>query len=269
MQETAPNGDSKVKPAATGTRRGTMAIVGDGTRPLYKEVKLALTRLLSGGTVGAGEAIPTEKQLCEQYGVSIGTVRKAIDELVAERVLVRQQGRGTFLVSHTPERMLNDFWRIVRKDGVREIPIVQTLRFERSTADEIVAEALAIKVGDRVYAITNIQILGGAPVVVDEILIAHSMFPRMTENGFRTRDTTVYGYYQDAFGVNVIKTFDKLSAVIASTVTAERLAVPKKSPVLLVERMAYTFDDRPVEFRRSYMSTQHYEYHNALRLSGD
>lgn len=246
------------------TRRELLAGIGDGSRPLYKEVKLALTRLLSSGEIGAGEAIPTEKQLCEQYGVSVGTVRKAIDELVGERVLIRQQGRGTFLATYSPERMLNYFWHIIRKDGVREIPIVQTLSFEEIIADFTAAKALGIKLGDDVFRITNLQILGGEPVLIDQIQIARSMFPSLTEGVFATRDSTVYGFYQSAFGINIIKTFDKINAVAADATTAKRLGVALSMPLLEIQRIAYTFHDQPVEVRRSLMITDKYEYHNAL-----
>ncbi|WP_274631010.1 GntR family transcriptional regulator [Arvimicrobium flavum] len=247
-------------------RRALSAVFGDGSRPLYKEVKLALTRLLSSGDVGPGEAIPTEKQLCEQFGVSIGTIRKAIDELVAERVLVRQQGRGTFLVSHTPERMLNRFWRIVGRNGAREIPIVQTLTFKRSVADDAIAAALGIAKGDAVFSIVNLQLLGGAPVVLDEIILPHAAFPNLTEQGLRTRDTTMYGYYQEAFGVNIINVFDKLSAIKADKFVAEHLSVKVGEPILKVQRIACTFDNQPVELRYSQIQTENYEYHNTMGM---
>ena len=237
---------------------------GTGSRPLYKEVKLALTRLLSSGEIGAGEAIPTEKQLCEQYGVSIGTVRKAIDELVTERILIRQQGRGTFLATYSEERMLNYFWHIVRKDGVREIPIVQTLSFEEARASAKTAKDLSIGVGDEIFRINNFLILGGEPVLFDEIEIARAMFPTLTEDIFAKRDSTVYGFYQSAFGINVIRTFDKLGAVAADVTTAKRLGVPLGMPLLEIRRVAYTFEDQPVESRRSLMITEKYEYYNTL-----
>lgn len=247
-------------------RRAFRTVFGDGTRPLYKEVKLALTRVLSSGNVGPGEAIPTEKQLCEQYGVSIGTIRKAIDELVAEKVLVRQQGRGTFLVSHTPERMLNRFWRVVGRNGVREIPIVQTLSFKRTVADATMASALDISKGDTVFSIVNLQILGGAPVVLDEIIIPQALFPQLTEQALRTRDTTIYGYYQEAFGITIINIFDKLSAISADELVAERLSIDVGQPLIKVQRIAYTFDRRPVELRYSLIQTENYEYHNTMDL---
>lgn len=247
-------------------RRSFRTVLGDGGGPLYKEVKLALTRMLSKGDVGPGEAIPTEKQLCEQYGVSIGTIRKAIDELVAERVLVRQQGRGTFLVSHTPDRMLNGFWRVVGRNGVREIPIVQTLSFTHTVADAGIASALNIVEGDPLFSILNLQIIGGAPIVQDEIFIPQALFPELTEQGLRTRDTTMYGYYQEACGITVINTFDKLTAVAADEMVSKHLGVEVDEPLLKVERIAYTFNARPVELRYSQIHTKHFEYHNLMDI---
>lgn len=254
---------TKVKPNR-GARRELVTGLGVGSRPLYKEVKLTLTRLLSSGAIGAGEAIPTEKQLCAQYGVSVGTIRKAIDELVAERVLIRQQGRGTFLATYSPERMLNYFWHIVRKDGVREIPIVQTLSFEEIGADADTASQLGIPPGDDIFRITNLQILGGEPVVIDEIRIARATFPTLTEERLATRDTTIYGFYQSAFGIAVTRTFDRLTAIAADAKTAKRLGVPLSMPLLEIHRIAYTFEDQPVELRRTLMVTDKFEYHNAL-----
>lgn len=239
--------------------------LGDGSRPLYKEVKLAITKMLSSGAVTAGQAIPTEKQLCDQYGVSVGTVRKAIDELVAERILIRQQGRGTFFASYSPERMLNYLWHIVRRDGVREIPIVQTLRFQTERANADAAEQLNVAVGDGLFRISNLLLLGGAPVVLDEIWISQQMFPGLTEERFAARDTTIYAFYQSEFGLTVLKTLDKLAAVAADSKVAKLLGVALSTPLLEIRRIALTFDNQPVEMRRSLMLSDHYEYVNMLQ----
>jgi GntR family transcriptional regulator len=107
---------------ASGTKRDVLVDMGNGSLPLYKSIKLELIRAIGGRDIQGGMALPTEKELADQYGVSVGTVRRAMADLVAEKVLVRQQGRGTFLAPFDSSRMLNSFWHIVRKDGVREIP---------------------------------------------------------------------------------------------------------------------------------------------------
>jgi GntR family transcriptional regulator len=245
-------------------RSGNIIEIGDGTRPLYKEVKLAITRMLSTGSTGPGKAIPTEKQLCNRFGVSVGTVRKAIDELVAERILIRQQGRGTFVATFSPERMLNYLWHIVRKDGVREIPIVQTLQFEKTKADRSAADQLAIAIGADIYSITNLLLLGGEPVILDRIQISRHMFPDLSEAKLSTRDTTIYGFYQSAYNVIVLNTVDKLNAVAADPTVAKLLGVALSTPLLEINRVAFTFEGRPVELRRTLMLSDRYEYVNTL-----
>lgn len=246
------------------SRRDVVTSMGDGTRPLYKEVKLAITRMLSSGDIRAGEAIPTEKQLCAHFGVSIGTIRRAIDELVAEHVLIRQQGRGTFLAPYSPERMLNYFFHIVRHDGYREVPIVQTLSFEEMDADAATAEALAVERGTRLFRAVNLMLMRGEPIVLDEVRIAKVMFPGLTEAVFVSRDSTIYGLYQSQFGINIIRTLDSLRAVPADPATAKRLGVALSTPLLEIVRVALTFEDKPVEWRRTLLHTDNYEYRNVL-----
>src|SRR5918992_6270745 len=128
--------------------------------PLYKEVKLRLTRDLAAGEWKAGEAIPSETRLAERFNVSIGTIRKAIDELVAERILLRQQGRGTFVATHTEDRTLFYFFHIVGKDGSRELPVTELLSFRKARANALEAEHLAIDTGSPVFRVQNVLKLG-------------------------------------------------------------------------------------------------------------
>lgn len=255
------------KPARRG-RRESVTLMGDSRQPLYKEVKFAITRMLSSGDIQAGEAIPTEKELCAMFGTSIGTIRRAIDELVAEHVLIRQQGRGTFLAPYSPERMLNFFFHIVSHDGHREVPIVQTLSFEADTADAPTAEALGIRADDPIHRVFNIMLMGGEPAVLDEIRIPEALFPGLTEAAFVARDTTIYDLYQSRFGINVIRTLDRLRAIPADARTAKRLNIALGMPLLEIIRVAVTFEDRPVEWRRTLLNTENFEYRNLLKSDG-
>jgi GntR family transcriptional regulator len=249
-------------------RREAVTMMGDGRQPLYKEVKLAITRMLSSGEIQPGEAIPTEKQLCNMFGTSIGTVRRAIDELVAEHVLIRQQGRGTFLAPYSPERMLNVFFHIVRHDGYREIPLVQTLSFGPGQADTETAAELGIEEGEPIHHVLNLMLMRGEPVVLDEIRMPQALFPGLTEAEFVARDGTIYALYQSRFGINVIRTLDRLRATAAEPATAKRLNVALGTPLLEIVRVAVTFEDRPVEWRRSLLRTDNYEYRNTLSPEG-
>ena len=251
------NGVPIARPAS---RRDVLVDMGNGSLPLYKSIKLEVTRALSGGEIKTGMALPTEKQLSERYGVSVGTVRRALSDLVAEKILIRQQGRGTFLAPFDSARMLNSFWHIVGKDGVREVPIVQTLRFEKTTANPHTAERLGIQPGAPIYWIVNLMLMGGNPMLVDGLHIPQAVFPGLTRAQFVGRNATIYDLYRDEFGISVVKTRDQLTSVAADRETAKKLGLALGTPLLEIVRVAYTFNERPVELRRSLLFTEKYEF---------
>ena len=103
--------------------------------PLYKGVQRALMEQLASGELKPGQLIPSERQLAIEFSVSIGTLRKAIDELVENRILIRQQGKGTYVASHDRERLLFYFFHIVPHKGIKSYPLVEFVFFHKSTAD--------------------------------------------------------------------------------------------------------------------------------------
>jgi GntR family transcriptional regulator len=123
--------------------------------PLYRAVKRALLQAVEAGTFEPGVALPSETELARAFGVSIGTLRKAVDELGAEHIVVRRQGRGTFVATHNEGRFLFQFFHIERSDGLREHPQVDLVSFQRSRADEVSAAALQVPVGEPVIEIGN------------------------------------------------------------------------------------------------------------------
>jgi GntR family transcriptional regulator len=241
----------------------TEARIAAGTpsaQPLYKEVKLRLTQGLMAGEWPPGQAIPSEARLAERFGVSLGTVRKAIDELVAEKILVRQQGRGTFVAAHTPDRTLFYFFHVAGRDGRKETPQTELLSFARGRADADEAAKLGISRGERVLRIRNLLRLSGDPVVIDDIVIAAQSVPGLDEAGFAGRDGTIYGLYQARYGINVIRISERLSATLADRESARVLGVAAATPLLRIARVAYTYHDRPVEMRHSLVDTTAHEY---------
>ena len=229
-------------------------------QPLYKEVKLRITRGLVDGQWRPGEAIPSETRLAERFQVSVGTVRKAIDELVAEKILLRQQGRGTFVATHTLDRTLFYFFHLVGKDGRKDTPDTELLSFVRGRADAHEAHALHIARGERVFRIRNRLRLVGDPVVIDDIVIPAPLFPDLDEATFGGREGTIYGLYQARYGINVIRISERLSATVAESGVDQLLDVPAATPLLSIDRVAYTYHDRPVEVRHSWVDTTRHEY---------
>lgn len=233
--------------------------------PLYKEVKRQIMAELISGEWKPGNAIPAEKRLSERFAVSIGTIRKAIDELVAENILIRQQGRGTFVATHNRDRLLFYFFHIVGHDGTKQYPVVSLNAFAKGKAEPAEAVKLGIRRGDPVFRIRNILKLANAPVIVDDIVIDQGRFPGLTEKQFGGRPNTIYNLYQDAFGISVVRAQERLRAILADTQNARLLKVAPKAPLLRIARVALSYQDVPVELRTSTVNTEHHEYWSEIQ----
>jgi len=229
--------------------------------PLYREIAARMRTALADGEWKPAEAIPAERQLSARFGVSIGTVRKAIDELVAANLLIRQQGRGTFVASHDRDRMLFYFFHIVpEQQDAKPYPDVRLVSFARGKADRSEAEYLHIGAGDAVFRIRNLLRLRGDPVIVDDLTLAAARFPGLTDKQFANRPSTIYNLYQDAFGLSVVTTRERLRATLADAPTAQLLDVAEGAPLLSIRRIALSYHDDPVELRRSLVDTSAHEY---------
>jgi len=232
--------------------------------PLYKEVRDLLTQGLAQGEWKPGEALPSESKLAQRFHVSIGTIRHAIDELAAEQILVRHQGRGTFVATHTPKRMLYRFFHIVGEDGVKESPVSEMVSFTRDRANEDEAKRLNLLPGGRVIRVVNLQRLGVEPIAVDHMVLSHDRFPDLTEKILRERDNTIYSLFQTRYGINVVRAHERLRAALCARNTAKLLKIEAGAPLMEINRTAMTYHNTPVELRRSLVNTAAHEYWNEL-----
>jgi GntR family transcriptional regulator len=228
--------------------------------PLYREVKHKLMESMRDGEWKPGDMIPAEKRLCERYGVSVGTLRKAVDELTAENILIRHQGRGTFVASHSQDRYMFGFFHICPKTGQKEYPTVEFISLAREKADSDSARRLGVAKGAKVIRIVNRLSLGGRPVIVDDIMLPERFFAGMTQEQVRERRTTLYQLYQDSFGVAVLRTEERLDAEGARPEVAVWLGLEAGTPLLHIVRRAMTFRDEVVELRHSWVLTTGHEY---------
>ncbi len=232
--------------------------------PLYRVVKRALLHAIESGACPPGGALPSEAELGQVLGVSIGTLRRAVDELAAEHILVRRQGRGTFVATHNPGRFLFQFFHVERSDGLRESPAVDLVSFERLRADDEAAEALRLRTGDPVIQIENRLLLQGRAVIYDRLTLSSALFKGLTEKRLRDRSATIYQLYQSEFGITVVRALERARATAADRDTARVLGLAAGTPVMQVRRTALTFGDRPVEYRVSIVNTAHHDYVNLL-----
>jgi GntR family transcriptional regulator len=243
-----------------------------GPGPLYREAKRQLQRVVESGRFGPGDTLPAEPVIARAMGISIGTLRKAVDELVHENVLVRRQGKGTYVALHNDDRFAFQFFHVEPREEFpvpdearkRELPQVECVDFLRERASEAEAAALRIKPGEAVVRIDNRLSLSGRPVVHDHIVIAANLFKGLTERRFLDRPGTIYSLYQTEHGITVLRARERARATAASRETSRILGVPVGAPVLEVHRIALTFGDKPVEYRISTVDTSHHDYVSLL-----
>jgi len=231
-----------------------------GVSVLYLEVKRQLIADIQSARVAPGGALPSESELAKRFKVSIGTVRRAVDELVAEKLLIRQQGRGTFVGRQDRARFMFQFFKIAGRDGSREFPTVRLHSFAKSRASLEEAQALKLRGTPAVFRIHNVLTLKGRPVIHDHIVIAAAMFPGLTKTIFERRDSTIYALYQTAYGVTIVGASERIRAEGCDELTAQLLDLPGGTPVLRIERVALTFNQQPVEYRISKVDTQDVDY---------
>lgn len=232
--------------------------------PLYRQIKELMIRALIAGEWGPGAAIPSESELAIRFNVSQGTVRKAIDEMAAENLLVRRQGKGTFVASYSDPRFFYRFLRLIPDDGSIRQARSEPLSCRMAAATETAARALQIAVGDSVIMIERLLRFDRAPVVFDDIVLVADMFEGLDLATLENSDRSLYSLFENQFGVRMIRAEERLRAVAADPQVAKMLEVQEGSPLLLVERVAYTYDDRPIEWRCGRCTTDHYYYFNEL-----
>ena len=233
--------------------------------PLYLQIKALLEKSLEEREWRPGESIPSEIELASRYRVSQGTVRKAIDALAADNLVVRRQGKGTFVATHTEERTsLPRFLRIRPNEGGVVAPVSRLLDVRRAKAAADVARLLGIKPGDPVLVLKRVLDYAGEPVVLDEITLPAALFRGLTKARYDAYRGSMYGFFESQFGVRMLKAQERIRAVAADPDAAEILGTKVGAPLLAVDRVTLTYGERPVEVRRGLCATHAYHYLNEL-----
>ncbi len=234
-----------------------------GYEPLYRRVMNILVARIADGRWQAGQLIPNEFQIAGELNVSQGTVRKALHEMTADNLLVRRQGRGTFVSSHDEERVLFQFFHIASDENVREFPDSTVLALEKGLADEMEIAALELGPGDTVWRLRRRRTLGGKPVIVELVVLPEAIFPDLDQ--LDPVPNNVYGLYSQRYGVTVVRATEKLKAVAATSDDARALDCPFGMPLLEIDRRAHGIDGRIVEWRISRCLTEKHHYLSDLK----
>ena len=234
---------------------------GFGFRPLYRQVRDVLVKRIADGVWQTGQLLPSEPEIAQDLGVSAGTVRKALDEMTAENLVVRRQGRGTFVARHDDARILFQFFKLTPDSGAREFPESRVLAMTAVT-DPQAAALLDLKPRARLVRIDRARSLSGETCVVERIFLPGALFP-----GIEKQDlpNNLYEYYATEFGVTIGRASERLKAVRADAEEARILGVAEGDPLLQIDRVAFALDERRAEWRVWLCRTDSVHYLSELR----
>ena len=254
-----------VTAASNTTASAVPAVTASPTfSPLYQQIKALITQSLQSGEWKPGELIPSEVELAGRFKVSQGTVRKAIDELAAENLVMRRQGKGTFVSTHHEARAHFRFLRLVPDEGVPQYPESKFIEVKRVRAPADVARLMDLKSGDAVIFIKRVQSFDGVPTVVEELWLPGLIFKGLTAERLVEYKGPMYGLFETEFGTRMIRASEQIRAVCADAGAAQLLNIDLGTPLLSSERVSFTYGDKPVELRRGLYLTSRHHYQNEL-----
>jgi GntR family transcriptional regulator len=235
----------------------------ESTAPLYKEVEREIMQCLARGEWKPGDRLPSESELAERFGVAVFTIRAGIQKLADSGILLRRQGKGTFVTLHRARPSRNQFLRVFTDDGKQASWDRELVAFSRTRADDETAAILELDAGagnGAVYkALFLLRTEGEVVAILDSKMNAR-LFRNATEAAFRDVTDNLYAVFQERFGVNVIRIDERIRAKRAGRAEARSLGLGNSDPVLAIERVAYTYNDVPVEFRRYCLNADRYHY---------
>lgn len=234
-------------------------------RPLYTQVKEDLYQRILSKEWSPGEFLPSEQSLAEEYQVSHGTLRKALDKLVEEQLLTRHQGKGTAIAKHTQDQALYRFFHLYNSRGERVLPAetVSTFNYRLATAEE--RGFLGLKNKKRILEIKRIRIINNRPAILEIVIVDPLLLPIPDRISEENMPNTLYDFYQKEFGVTVAKTREIIKACVANDEDKKSLRVASNTPMLQIERVALDIENKPVEYRLTRCVSE--DYHFEIGLS--
>ncbi len=231
--------------------------------PLYKEVEREIIQCLARGEWKPGDRIPTEAELAERFGVAVFTIRAGIQKLVESGILRRHQGKGTFVALHRSRPLRYQFLRIYNNDGDRARWDRELISVKKKRADDETARLLRLEDSAAERAVFDVLFLlknEDKALAFVESKMPAKIFGVVPEAVLRNTTDNFYAVFQERFGVNVIQTQERVWAVHAGSRGARWLGVRSSEPMLRIERIAYTYNDVPVELRYYNVRADRYCY---------
>ena len=263
-----PPANTSLAPQTDAAPRAGPGIATPAFSPLYQQIKGLMLKSLQASEWKPGDAIPSEMELAARFRVSQGTVRKAIDELASENLLIRRQGKGTFVATHAEHQVQYRFLKLVpdqgdsNSEGPAERHIIEC---KRARAAAEVARALSVRPGDTLLLVRRVLSFAGEPTILEDIWLPGGPFKGLTAERLKAHLGPMYALFETEFGVRMVRAEEKIRAVCPDAEQSRLLMLPPETALLSVERIAYTYHDKPMELRRGLYRTDKHHYRNALQ----
>jgi GntR family transcriptional regulator len=239
-----------IMPAQTVTPFSSIRIDKDAPTPIYLQIAESIGSLLASGVLPPGYVLPSERVLCEQFGISRMTLRQAMSLLDREGLIDSRRGIGT-LVKHSrlrkQQQELRSFSEEIRERGGH--PESRLISLGLSTPAAIVREFFGLRGDQKVYEIQRVRLNDGEPLGLEIARIPERLCPRLER--FDLAKTSLYRVLEESYGLSLESCSEEISAEIPNSECRKLLSVPARTAVLVVNRRTYTRDERPVEFTRS------------------
>lgn len=238
------------------------AAASDGK--LYEIVRSRILSKMQTGEWRSGERLPPEPELASMFGVSVGTVRKAVDALAEQRILLRRHGRGTYVAGSTRETFLDSVFSFVDRDDRRMDTTYRTISLQLTSPTPQAMALFGLDSGQKVFQLHNVRYVSNAPLLFDDVQVPQNLFPSLTLDDFRNAApaTTVLDLLMRHSSCHVVRVEERIKAVAARPPVSEFLEIQAETPLLYIERIAYSLGDIPVEFRQRHVQTSNVRYYN-------
>lgn len=235
----------------------------DYPAPLYQWIVADLRQSIERGEWKPDQLVPSESQLARQFGVSPGTVKRALLSLVADGFLYRKQGKGTFVARANLDRSLRRFFRYADASGTQLEATSDILEVKLSKVPVSVAEVLELSPKRTIVEILRLRRVNADPIMLERSYLPQALFPGLERKDLSTR--ILYEILEADYGRPVLNAKEFLEPGLASKEEAGLLGIAPGSPVILIDRIALSFNSLPIEYRRGVGRGDKYRYYVELR----
>ena len=232
-------------------------------QPLYKQVYDLLVDRIANNHWKPSDPLPSEFALADELGVSQGTVRKALNQMVDEQLLTRRQGKGTYVAEHTQESSLFRFFRFKESGGENLIPETKLISTTVRNLNEREAKILQLESTELACEMVRVRSLEGTETILEHVIQPLSIFPGIDKE--KNIPNSLYSFYQEKYSISIVSVEEELKAVTLNSDQAKLLGVEKDEPALMVERSSINIDGRVVEWSQAICRTDRYVYSVSLR----